>query len=123
MLMRKALKIPGLWLVDSTGAVKIYQEDIIYCYHNKNVTKIVYSGGCYTTARIPLSRIEEKLCQKKFFRCHRNYLINLEYIRSLPDKLDIIIFDRHSKVLVARRRRNKLLHMLEQFKSKARQIV
>lgn len=122
-IMEQAFKIPGLWLLDSAGAVKIDHDNITYCYHNNDITKIVYSTGRYTIAHISLKKIENKLCQKRFFRCHRNYIINLDHIGHLSEKGDTIIVGAHTKILVARRRRSKLLHMLDQFKSKVGQNI
>ena len=103
--------------MDSAGAVKIEHEDVVYCYHNRNVTRIVYNCGRYTEAHIPLRKIEEKLSRKGFFRCHRNYLINLEHVGRLSEKDGEIILGKHLKVLVARRRRSKLLNILDQINS------
>ncbi len=111
------VKIPGLWLVDSSGAVKVDQDNIVYCHHYNNITKIVYSSGHFMTARIPLKKIEQKLCSKKFYRCHRNYLINLDYSGGRPDKADTLTIKRHTSVPVSRRRKSRLIGILERMTS------
>jgi DNA-binding LytR/AlgR family response regulator len=109
--MKRLLKIPGIWLLDSSGAVKIDHDDIALCHHYKNVTIIVYAGGRRTCVQVPLKKVEDKLCSKKFFRCHRNYLINLDRANNLLD--DTLTLPCWGPVPVSRRRRNKLKMKLE----------
>jgi len=106
------MKIPGLWILNSKGAVKIEIENIMYCHHKKDMTIIFYSCGRSEKIRVPLKRIEEKLCSKRFFRCHRNFLINLDYaLKGLRDD-DTLIFPFRRSVPVARRKKTHLLMIL-----------
>ena len=115
--MQRSEKIPGLWLMGSSGAIRIYCDDIVYCHHNNDITKIVYSSGRFTTAQIPLKKIELKLCKNKFYRCHRNYLINLNHAGEGLRKDDTLGFQRRSSIPVSRRRKNTLLVKLEKIAS------
>ncbi|MFO7923494.1 MAG: LytTR family DNA-binding domain-containing protein [Bacteroidales bacterium] len=111
--MSRIAKIPGIWLLDSSGAVKIDPEEIAYCYHNNDITRIVYSGGNFLKVHVPLKKIEEKLCKWRFYRCHRNYLINLNLAGDFPDEADVITLARNRIVPVSRRRRNNLRSVLK----------
>ncbi len=104
--------IPGLWLIDSSGAVKIDHDEILYCHHNNDITRIVYSGGRHTCAQVPLKRIEQRLCKKKFFRCHRNYLVNLDVAGRFLSGDDHISISGKSRIPVSRRRKGMLMDIL-----------
>ena len=106
-------RIPGLWIMNTSGALKIDHEDILYCHHVNDVTKIFYLSGRLTKAHIPLIKLEQKLCRKKFYRCHRNYLINLNYAVGAIQDNDTLRLSSCRSVPVARRRKNQLLLMLE----------
>ena len=107
-------KIPGLWLLVSSGAVRIDHENILYCHHIDDFTKIVFLNGHFSRVQVPLRQLEEKLGRKKFYRCHRNFLINLDQADSkcLQDDYTLRLSGRWS-VPVARRRKNELLIMLD----------
>jgi DNA-binding LytR/AlgR family response regulator len=114
--MKQAIRIPGLWITGTAGAVKVDPDNIAYCYHNNDYTKIVYSNGSSTRAQIALKRIEDRLCRNRYYRCHRNYIVGLEQVRFFHDKGYAVTFFGKGKVLVSRRRKNKMLHMMEQIK-------
>ena len=115
--MKQRIKIPGLWMLDPSGAVRVDTESIVYCYHKEDYTNIVYTNGRSARAQIPLKRIEGKLCSKRYFRCHRNYIVGLEQVKYFHDKGYAVTFLGKGKVLVSRRRKKKMLHMMEQLKS------
>jgi two-component system, LytTR family, response regulator len=115
--MNRLVKIPGLWLLDSSGAVRIDHDDIIYCHHNNKVTHIVYSSGRLTRSQVPLKKIEEKLCKKKFYRCHRNYLVNLDRPGNCLQGNDTLFLPRRGSIPVSRRRRHELIVMMERINS------
>ncbi len=104
--------IPGLWLIDSSGAVKIDHDEILYCHHNNDITRIVYAGGKYTCAQVPLKKIEQRLCKRKFFRCHRNYLVNLDAAGRYLSGADHISISGKSRIPVSRRRKGMLMDLL-----------
>lgn len=109
----RILKIPGLWLQYQSGAVKIITEDIVYCHHRNDITMIVYFTGRYKNVHVPLKKIEEKLCRKKFYRCHRNWLINIDHIINYKGDEDKVMLPLHVSVPVSRRRRNGLRFLVQ----------
>ncbi len=119
--MKQRLKIPGLWLLSSSGAVKIDHEGIVYCHHSNNITKIVYTCGRVTEVTVPLKTIEDKLCKKSFYRCHRNYLINLSLVGNCIQHDYTLSLHKCGSVPVSRRRRKKLRLVLEKFISDSNQ--
>lgn len=105
--------VPGLWLFDSSGAVRIDRDEIIYCYHNNDVTEIVYSGGRHTRAQVPLNKVEQKLCKREFYRCHRNYLVNLRIAGRCLTAEDTIDISGSARIPVSRRRKGMLMEILD----------
>lgn len=106
--MKRLVKFPGLWLQDSSGAIKINYDDIVYCQHNSGITKIAYINGKFQRIQVPLKKIEEKLCRRKFYRCHRNYLVNLDMVGNYDESDEILIMRSMLNVPVSRRRKNNL---------------
>lgn len=106
--MKKLVKFPGLWLQDSSGAIKINYDDIAFCQHASGVTKIAYMCGKFERVKVPLKRIEEKLCKRKFYRCHRNYLVNLDKVCNYDENDEFLIMKCRRNVPVSRRRKHNL---------------
>jgi two-component system, LytTR family, response regulator len=106
-------KIPGLWLMDHTGAIRVDYDEILYCQHINDITKIFFLSGRHSSIQVSLKKLQEKLCRKKFYRCHRNYLVNLDYTRmsslQCNDTLKVSVT---KSIPVARRRKNELIRIL-----------
>jgi DNA-binding LytR/AlgR family response regulator len=116
-MQKKPVKIPGLWLLDPAGAVKVNPENIVYCHHFRDLTRLVYDNGSRITVQVPLKKIEEKLRPNNFFRCHRNYLVNLRYARRGLLGDDFIKFPGRYNVPVARRKKTQLLVLIDRLPS------
>ena len=102
-------RVPGIWIMNTSGALKIDHEDILYCHHGNNITRIYYLSGRHATANVPLIKLEQRLCGKKFYRCHRNYIINLNYAVGAVQDNDTLVLPPSRSIPVARRRKSKLL--------------
>ncbi|MGP4076106.1 LytR/AlgR family response regulator transcription factor [Halobacillus sp. K22] len=57
-------------------------EDVIYVYREERWTKIVGKTHTYET-RSPLKEVEHRLRGFSFFRIHKSYLVNLDYVDRL----------------------------------------
>ena len=110
-------RIPGMWIMNTSGALKIDHEDILYCHHGNDVTKIFYLSGRFANVHVPLKKLEQRLCGKKFYRCHRNYIINLNYAVGAIQVNDTLKLPCSRSIPVARRRKNQLLLKLEKIAS------
>ena len=61
----------------------IQADDIVYAYaENRGVFVNTLNGEVYAV-KSRLSELEEKLDPKYFFRCHRNYLVNMRQAKEL----------------------------------------
>jgi DNA-binding LytR/AlgR family response regulator len=106
-------KIPGLWFIDANGAIRIDHDDILYCHHKDGITKIVYSRDRVLKIHLSLGRLETKL-NSNFYRCHRNYIINLAHAFpkcNIDD--DVIRISSRYILPVSRRRKGRMLEMLK----------
>jgi len=57
-------------------------DDIIYCEADENYTKLFINGGNSIMVTKTLKALEELLQNEIFFRIHKSYLVNLNYIKS-----------------------------------------
>ena len=62
--------------------IYIHPEDIYYIYREERVTKIVGKEKEYE-AKMPLKDLETRLESYSFFRIHKSYLVNLNYVTRL----------------------------------------
>ena len=107
-------KIPGLWYINAHGAIRIDHDDILYCHHKDGITKIVYTNDRVIKIHFPLKRLERKLINYKFYRCHRNYMVNLARVsQECNTDSDVIRISSRHIIPVSRRRKTKMVEMLK----------
>ena len=92
--------------------VKISIGDILYSeVMRKHVT--IYTESKAYTIEISMKRVEEKLLNYGFFRCHHSYLVNLNKINEIRDKT---IFINDNEIPISRTRykslKTKLVNLL-----------
>lgn len=61
----------------------IQPDDIVYAYAESRSVFIQSRNGTVYSVRSSLTELEEKLDPRQFFRCHRNYLVNMRYAKEL----------------------------------------
>jgi two-component system response regulator LytT len=76
-------KPPGKLAVEEDGEI-LYLEpkDILYIYRDEKVSRIIAKRGEYET-KTPLKDLESRLLPFAFFRIHKSYLVNLDYVTRL----------------------------------------
>ncbi|TDL77922.1 LytR/AlgR family response regulator transcription factor [Peribacillus frigoritolerans] len=74
---------PGKLALEVEGEI-IYLEpkDILYMYRDEKVTKIITRTKSFDT-KTPLKDLESRLGPYCFFRIHKSYLVNLDYVAKL----------------------------------------
>ena len=80
---------------------KILLKDIIYIESVGRMVKIHCTGGVIKTYK-QIGDLEQTLSDKYFFRCHKSFLLNLEYV-SRFDKSEIVM-ESGDTVFLARKR-------------------
>lgn len=74
---------PSKLAVESdNGIVYIDPNDILYFYRDDRVSKIVGKDKEYET-KTPLKDFEQRLKDYRFFRIHKSYVVNLQYVSRL----------------------------------------
>lgn len=66
----------------SDSIVVINKAEIMYCCANNKKTYVYIQDGCYE-CRYTLEQLENVLDKETFLRCHRSYIVNLQYIREI----------------------------------------
>lgn len=91
---------------------KVLIESIMYIEVRKKELTIHTADRLYIT-KSSLEKLEHELEKYNFFRCHKSYLINIEYIRSISK--ETVIID-NEEIPVSRRRmpslKTKLTYVL-----------
>lgn len=73
----------GKLAVEEDGVIHyVLPEMILYIYREGNITKVVTKEKTYDV-RITLKELENRLYSFSFFRIHKSYLVNLNYVNRL----------------------------------------
>lgn len=76
-------KSAGKIAIDTDGEIfYIDPRDILYLVRNEKSTKLITKGGDFET-KSPLKDFEARLVSYDFFRIHKSFLVNLEYVMKL----------------------------------------
>jgi two-component system response regulator LytT len=82
---REAAKGAGmskLLLDDGERLIVIDPKSVYYVMRDDRVVQIYTADNVYSS-KLTLQELEEKLSTFDFFRCHRSYLVNLNYIQEI----------------------------------------
>lgn len=71
-----------LALPTSTGYIFVEPNEIMYCQGDEEYTRITTGSGTYLVSK-HLKYFEARLSNARFFRVHKSYILNLEFIRSM----------------------------------------
>lgn len=71
-----------LALPTSTGHIFVEPNEIMYCQGDEEYTRITTASGTYLISK-HLKYFEMRLSNTRFFRIHKSYILNLEFIRSM----------------------------------------
>ncbi len=85
-------------------------EQIIYLEAHSNYTTIFLTNDTRFISTKSLGEFENKLLGKGFFRCHRTYLISLDFVDEFNSGQNAsIILSNHKKLPLARNRKQAFL--------------
>lgn len=107
----------GKLAVEADGEIDYIQlKDILYMYREEKATKIVTSSREYEV-KVSLKELESRLVPFFFFRIHRGYLVNLNYVTRLTPWFNgayqLELEGREEKLSVSRNYAKQLQHRLE----------
>ena len=77
----------ALFIKEGHLYVKVKIEDIRWLNPDGNYTTIHQKEGKKHLVRIPLKDLHEQLPEDKFFRTHRSYVVNLDYVEAINNQM------------------------------------
>lgn len=104
----------GRLLINTAGGIKIIkQEEIVYCEASSNYTYIILSDRSKVIASKTLSEITNKISPSLFFRTHKSYLVNLNFVKSYSNEDGgMLVIDTGETIPVSRRRKDEVLNAI-----------
>lgn len=88
-------------------------SDIIYCEADQNYTRVYTSNTEKLLVSKPLSAIQDMLPENLFYRIHKSYLVNLNFIKNFCNTDGAhVILENGTKLDVAGRRKNGFIQVL-----------
>lgn len=87
-------------------------SNILYCKAEVNYSTIFSFDNNSFTIVSTLKNLEETLPSKIFFRCHKSYLVNLNYIKTYDKSRDRIILENGREIEIASRRVEQFMQIL-----------
>jgi two-component system LytT family response regulator len=88
-------------------------NNIIYCQAEINYSTAYTSDGKSYTMSHSLKYLEEMLPPATFFRTHKSYLVNLNYVKSFDKKRGVAILESNKAIDVASRRVDEFIKALK----------
>jgi two-component system, LytTR family, response regulator len=88
-------------------------NDIMFCQADHNYTEVHLTGGRKVTISKALNVVEDLLPESLFFRIHKSYLVNLNYIKLFSREEGFhVILENGVRLDVAGRRKEEFLKVL-----------
>ncbi len=112
-----AAKVAKLLIEEQNRFVVLEPESILYAVRDERVIQIHTLQETYTS-KMTLQQLEEKLQSYSFFRTHRSYLVNLQYVAELVPWFNgaynlKLKTGKHAQIPVSRSYARELLKRLE----------
>lgn len=79
----------SLFIRQKNTAVKVAYDDILYASSDANYCTL-YTGDKKFVMRSTLKELESKLNDKRFFRCHKSHLVNLNQLSAVNSEYVIV---------------------------------
>jgi two-component system LytT family response regulator len=111
--LNSALEINKKILFPSNNGYNIVKiNNIMYCQAEINYSTAYTTDNKSYTISNSLKYLEEMLPESIFFRTHKSYLVNLNYIKSYDKKKGVVILENNKAIDVATRRIDEFLKVL-----------
>ena len=85
---------------------KLFLDDIYYFEIKGRVVDVHGPEGIFTYYE-QIGELENKLCDKGFFRCHKSYLVNLKYV-DVYNRREVTL-ENGERIVIAKRRYDKFV--------------
>lgn len=101
-----------IWVKTPLQWSKVRIDLILYCCSEKETVTIYQLEGPQLKILSSLSLLEQKLASHNFFRCHRAYLVNIDYVEHFADKGLEAVMCNTMRIPVARNRKELFMERL-----------
>jgi two-component system, LytTR family, response regulator len=99
----------------SEGYSFLNSSEIMYCQADLNYTLIHTSKNERLISSKNLKEFEELLNPSVFFRCHKSYIINLNYIKKFNRSDSVVYMANETSIDIAVRKKEEFLKLFEKF--------
>ena len=110
--------VPKIILNTSEGIYIVKTDDIIRCESDDYYTRFFFINDSMILISKTLKQNEELLSEYNFIRTHKSHLINIKHIKSYLRSDGIIIMSDESKIPVSRRKKDKIVELLNHLEKK-----
>ena len=101
-------------LEDFKQALRVPLSDIIYVESNNSKCTVHTSSGNNYTLYKHLSDIENELADKRFLRCHRSFIVNMNCVAAVDDDF---ILNSGERILIRQKSRKEIKNKFLEFAS------
>lgn len=100
------------------GRKKVLPNDVVLLVANHNYTTLYFENGDKVLVATTLKKLEKRFAEIKFFfRTHKSFLVNINYIESFTEK-DSLKMTNQQAVTVSRRKKLLLKQVINTHFSK-----
>lgn len=108
------LKTNKVVLNTNDGFICISLDDILYVKSSNHYCFLYTNNNEEIKIATPLKQLENIFDNKYFYRCHRSYIVNLNYINMINTKTSIIYLVNEKEVPLSRRNKSELIKYLKE---------
>jgi two-component system LytT family response regulator len=95
------------------GRKKLAPNEIMILEANTNYTDLYLLDGKKITVATTLKKLEERFLDfHNFFRSHKSYIVNLDYLSDYQDNSNVFTMQNNKKILISRRRKMAFQEMI-----------
>lgn len=97
------------------GYTFLNSADIMYCQADLNYTVVHTSHNERMTSSRNLKEFEELLSPSVFFRCHKSFIINLNFVKKFNRASSSVVMTNETPIDIAVRKKEEFLRLFEKF--------
>jgi two-component system LytT family response regulator len=83
----------------------IIKDDIVFCQGDEKYTQIITKDGAKFLCTYNIGKVKMILNDDSFFLCHKSFLINVHFVKSLTSEDEILMAHNATRIPLARRRK------------------
>ncbi len=104
---KTAFQKKGLWVRDKEKIRLVPFETITHIHHYNGLSEVRMGKELLKKLRMPLCNLEKMMPETRFFRTHRNYIINKSFVEGYNAEEPLVSFAGGQKIPVSRRKKKQ----------------